>query len=223
MTTHLDSIEKFDPHSEIEGEAIPYLMASTTVIQNIKDPIAGFVWIYLLSKPKNWTVVKEHIKNHFNLGDDRIKAIFSYLRAHNLIEYVREKDDNGKFVKVKIRVLNGSRFITNPDEGKPPVDNPSATGVKTTPVENHTCGKQATTKNRTITKERSCYKEKKKQKSFYENNKKHSFAQSMDQSAREREVIKQHEVRKEAEVRTRMPDYLREKLGHLRRGMPCPS
>lgn len=129
------SVEKFNP--SISGESIPYVQANTHVIQNIDNLEALAVWIYLLTLPKDWLVMKSHIKKHFGIGDDKIKRIFAYLKRCGLIEYVRERDEKGKLRKSEIKVLNGTRFI-NPK--KP-------TGVKTTPLENHTCGKHPTTKN----------------------------------------------------------------------------
>ena len=127
------SVEKFNPC--ISGEIIPYTQVNTQVIQNIRDIEAGFIWMYLLTMPKNWTVVKAHIKNKYGIGDNKIKRIFAYLKRCNLIEYVRERDETGKLRKSEIRVLNGSRF------------NDSTTGMENHPLVNQTSGKQATTNN----------------------------------------------------------------------------
>jgi hypothetical protein len=135
------SVEKFNP--KISGETIPYFQANTYVVQNIKNMEAGFIWIYLLTLPKDWQVIKSHIKSHFGIGDDKIKKIFAYLNKHRLIEYVRERDENGKMRKSEIRILNGSRFI--PEESN--TYEKSATGVKIHPLDNHTCGKPPTTNN----------------------------------------------------------------------------
>lgn len=135
------SIEK-----TISYEEIPYFQIYTHVIQNINDLEAGFVWVYLRSKPKDWEVIKEHLKNKFNIGDDKLKKIFSYLASHKLIKYVRTRDDKGKIIKVEIVVLNGSKFINDQQlKDLSTGDNKTdgSTGVKTQRVASHTCGSGA--------------------------------------------------------------------------------
>lgn len=162
------SVEKFNPI--ISGEPIPYFMANTYVVQNITNMAAGFVWIYLLTLPKDWQVMKSHIKKHFGIGDDKLKGIFSYLNKHKLIEYVRERDSLGKLMTIEIRVLNGSRYINEQEDDelfeKPevPIGVKTSTGVKTHPVDNHTCGYPPPTKNidkQIIQKEHNIYATKK--------------------------------------------------------------
>lgn len=128
------SIEKFNPR--IYGEAVPYTQVNTKVIQEIDNMEAGFVWIYLLSLPPTWKVVKEHLKSHFGIGKEKLKKIFAYLNAHRLIEYKQVQNELGQFGAFDIHVLNGSRFVrdlhadepvlTDSPENRPP-DEP-ATG-----------------------------------------------------------------------------------------------
>lgn len=118
------SIEKFNPR--IYGEAIPYTQVNSKVIQEITNMEAGFVWVYLLTLPPTWKVVKEHLKNHFGIGKEKIKSIFSYLNKCNLIEYVQDRSNDGKMGQSDIRVLNGNKFInysgsTASPENRPPV------------------------------------------------------------------------------------------------------
>lgn len=133
------SIEKFSPR--ITGEVIPYTQVNTHVVQNITDPIALAIWVYLLTLPPSWNVVKEYLEKHFKIGQDRIKKTFAYLHRCGLIEYVRGRNENGRLQKVEIRVLNGSKFLNNIENKKLSTEI-ATTGVKTTPVVNHTCGKQ---------------------------------------------------------------------------------
>ncbi len=142
------SIEKFNPI--ISNEAIPYTQINTYVIQNISDMEAGFVWVYLLSKPENWSVIKTHVKNHFGIGAQKIKKIFSYLAKHGLIQYVRTRSPQGQLLTSEIRVLNGSQF--NKDGG-------STTGTEIHPVENHTPGKHTTTNKRSYKEKKNIKKE----------------------------------------------------------------
>lgn len=127
------SIEKYNP--KMEYEIIPFAQININVIQNITDMDAGFVWVYLQTKPKDWKIIKEHIKNHFKIGNAKIKKIFSYLAKHNLIEYIQENDEQGKFGQHDIRVLNGSKFKTYPQidaggsENRPAVNRSTGFGL----------------------------------------------------------------------------------------------
>jgi hypothetical protein len=145
------AIEKFTP--SISGEIIPYVQANTHVIQNITNAEALAVWIYLLTLPKDWLVMKAHVKKHFKMGDDKIKRIFAYLNKQGLIEYIKQRDSKGRMGRIlEIRVLNGSRFVSEQ----------ITTGVKSTPPVIHTSGKHPTTKD--INKQ---IKEKEKKKQVF--------------------------------------------------------
>lgn len=134
------SIEKFNP--TISGEIIPYTQINTKVIQNIENLEAGFVWVYLLTLPKDWKVMKSHLKKKFGIGEDKMKQIFAYLRKCNLIEYVRMRNKDGTLNTTEVRILNGNKF-KNLQSKK----SCATTGVKNHPQVNHTCGKHHTTKN----------------------------------------------------------------------------
>jgi hypothetical protein len=135
------SVEKFNSKTVITHEQIPFTQVNRHVIQKIKNMQAGFVWVYLLSMPSDWKVVKEHIKNHFKVGDLKLKQIFVYLNEHNLIEYEQVKDEKTKkIIQWNIHVLNGSKFIEKPGKNKK-----KTTGSKTIRMETHTYGNQGTT------------------------------------------------------------------------------
>lgn len=190
------SIQKLD-FQKVTKEHIPYTILCNKVIQNIQNPIAGFIWIYLSSCSHDWNVCKEHLKKKFKLGDDRLKIIFAYLRRCNLIEYRRDVGVDGKFGKVYIHVLNGDNFIMeekftkttgskNAPVEKKPVDKSSkTTGVKTTRVENHTCGSGALQKKIINKKEKEKDKKKKGAShriSFFQNQKRSAYASVDKQS-----------------------------------------
>lgn len=108
------SVQKFkqtEYNPLIEREAVPFTMVNTNVIKNLKNAEAGFVWIYLLSHTENWRVIKSHLKNHFDIGDNKLKQIFAYLANHRLIEYIQTTNEKGQFGKSDIRILNGDRFL----------------------------------------------------------------------------------------------------------------
>lgn len=102
------SIEKFNP--SIRGETVPYLQVNRNVVQSIRDPEVLAVWVYLLSLPTDWEVIKNHLQSHFKIGERKLKSIFSSLRQHKLIDYIQHRNSDGKMGKHEIVVLNGSIF-----------------------------------------------------------------------------------------------------------------
>lgn len=140
------SVEKFNSRTKVTNEIVPYTQINTKVIQTIDYMEAYCVWSYLLSKPSDWKVIKSHIKNHFNIGDSKLKKIFAYLTKHNLVRNVAVRTEDGtKISHFDIQVLNGDKFI-NPRE--------ISTGSDINPLETYTNRFSGTTKNRVLTKER---------------------------------------------------------------------
>jgi hypothetical protein len=103
------SIEKLD-FETIEKEQVPFVMVSTNVIQNIKNPTAGFMWVYFSSLPHNWKINKSHIMSHFDISERTYQRHMSYLKSHNLIEYRRNRLPNGTLGSVTLVCLNGLKF-----------------------------------------------------------------------------------------------------------------
>jgi hypothetical protein len=108
------SIEKLD-FETIEREHIPFVTLPTTVIQKIKNPMAGFMWVYFNSLPPEWKINKSHIMAHFDISERTYQRHMSYLKSHNLIEYRRYRMPNGTLGPVTLVSLNGLNF-------KPDVD-----------------------------------------------------------------------------------------------------
>lgn len=185
----------------ISYEEIPYFQVYTHVVQNINHLEAGFVWVYLLSKPSNWQVIKEHLKNKFSIGDDKMKEILAYLNKHRLIEYITHRCPKGRIEKQEIKILNGSKFLNDEEvkelsTGDAKTDR--STGVKNQPQASHTCGFRGLQIKEDTNKRKSTNK--RKTKSFYENEKKHDFAKSMDQMALEKKHIEEHERMKQVPI-----------------------
>lgn len=136
------SVQKFNSKTKITNQPIPYTQANSFVIQNLMHPVALAIWIYLLSKPGNWEVIKSHVKKHFGLSDKLSKKVFSLLSKHNLIKNhsVRE-EKTGLFSHHDIEVLNGEDFVQNLC---------APLGSKSTRVEIHPGGKAGTTYKRNI-------------------------------------------------------------------------
>lgn len=146
------SIEEFNPRVSHE-EGTPFIMINRNVVQCISNPEAGFVWVYLRSMSSEWKVIKSHIKNHFKLGDKKIKSIFSWLNSHGLVEYVRERRSDGTLNVVEIKVLNGSKFMSTGAESDPVEvihrETPkTTTGSKIHPVVSPPSGREGTNINK---------------------------------------------------------------------------
>lgn len=104
-------VQKYNSETKINHQPIPYTQINTYVIQNLTNMEAGWVWLYLLSKPVDWLVIKAHLKNHFNIGNAKVKSILSYLAKCHLIENIQIRDEKGRIVRTDVNVLNGENFI----------------------------------------------------------------------------------------------------------------
>lgn len=213
------SVEKID-FLKVTKESTPFSVILNSVSQNIPDLETIGLWVYLYSLPPDWKICKKQLKKKFNIGDDKLKLIFSYLKRSNLIQYFRERNEQGQIKESRIHILCGLNFIKETPFKK-------TTGVKTTPIElstengknttgglttrvaNHTCGpralqiKQDTNKNLLTKKTKSFYKE--------QNETKHDFADSMNQMAREKKHIEEHEKIKKMPI----PEDIRESFVNI--------
>lgn len=106
------SIEKAS-YQKFNTSKISYTLISNNVVRNIKCATSYQVYSYLQSQSENWAVSKEHISNLFSLSAHKVKAIFSYLKRCNLVEYVRERNECGTFLETKIIVKDGTEFDSN--------------------------------------------------------------------------------------------------------------
>lgn len=144
------SVEAYDP--KITQEIDPFFMISRKVVQEIDDPVAGFVWVYLRSMSSTWKVIKAHIKKHFGLSDDKIKKVFAWLNAHNLIQYRQQRLPSGEMGDHEIHVLNGRDYLRPAGvrkSTKKSIKSKAVTdGGKTAPPVNRTTGKPGTNINK---------------------------------------------------------------------------
>jgi hypothetical protein len=141
------NIEKYVQDDFIHGETEkwPFTQLSNYVIQNIGDPLSGFLWVYLQSLPPTWCVNKQHIKEHFKIGEHSYQKAMGYLKKCNLVCQFQEKLSGGHYGKSRVIVKNGSKFIHPKDHDKnlspsinPNVFEGSTSGVKTDlVVKNH--------------------------------------------------------------------------------------
>ncbi len=137
------NIEKYDSH-DFEGmtqEKWPFTQISNYVVQNLNSLVALGIWTYMQSLPPEWKVNKKHLIEKFELSDKLYKKTMSFLKKCNLIDYIVSRDSSGTFIKTRIVVKNGSKFIHPKDHKNEamqlnPSTNPnvfegSTTGVKT--------------------------------------------------------------------------------------------
>lgn len=152
------SVEKFN-----EGfgtsESVPFTIVANIVVQNLIDPPALSIWIYLQSLPGDWKIHKTHLRRHFGFGEKKLEKALSLLVKCRLLEYVRIRSDDGSFTKGFWRALNGSQFI-HPDSFE--------TYTTTTP-KTHRSGNPPPCEKGVHTKETVITNEIKKQNAFFEN------------------------------------------------------
>lgn len=154
------SIESYDPR--ITQEADPFFIISRKVVQEIDDPVAGFIWVYLRSMSSTWKVIKSHIENHFGLSQDKVEKVFAWLTAHKLLEYKRDRRPDGTLGIVEIVVRNGRDYFkpenVQKSTKKSIKSKVATTSGNTTPVDNHTSGFLVTNinkqSNKDLTKQR---------------------------------------------------------------------
>jgi hypothetical protein len=91
------------------------------VIQNIPNAFYLGVYIYLSSLPTDWKVNIKQLMGHFSSGREKIQRTLKWLNDNELIDYIRIRDENGKFIKdpvdnfnhCAIEVQEGLKFIEN--------------------------------------------------------------------------------------------------------------
>jgi len=114
------NIEKFKPKQVdyFTKEEMPFTLVCNKVINECQNPVAGFIWIYLQSKPTTWKPCKWEIMKRFNISESTYKRHIKYLTTTKLIETWMIRDEKGKIVDWRIRVLNGSHFNPSLDSYK---------------------------------------------------------------------------------------------------------
>lgn len=83
---------------------IPYFMLSREVVQSINNPDALAIWCYLQSKPQNWIVLEEQVRDYFDIGRSKYLKAMRCLREAGLYKVVRLKDDQNRFTSNEFHV-----------------------------------------------------------------------------------------------------------------------
>lgn len=103
------NIEKLDYEVFIKEERA-YTSICNEAAQNVRDPIALAMWVFLQTLPPTWIPNKAHIMKHFKIGENRYTRHIAYLKKCNLVDYYRPRHKNGTLGKVTLHVLSGRKF-----------------------------------------------------------------------------------------------------------------
>jgi len=75
---------------------IPFTQVPNDVIQNLGDATAIAIYVYLLSKPENWTVRKKDIMESLGIGEYKYRAGRKILSDAGLWTNAKIHDENGR-------------------------------------------------------------------------------------------------------------------------------
>ncbi len=90
-----------------------YTIVVDRVLNHTKSFEAFSLWVHILSKSPNWTVIREYLISRFGFCRRKLNQLLSYLRRSNLIRYKRHRNSDGTFERTEIEVLNGIDFDPN--------------------------------------------------------------------------------------------------------------
>ena len=94
-------IEKDDGFQLIKGGQ-PFTTFLNSSFEIIKNPVAIAIWLYLCSKPKDWTIRSADIMSRFDIGDYQYRAAMKELRDCSLVWDAIVRDGQGKIIKKSI-------------------------------------------------------------------------------------------------------------------------
>jgi hypothetical protein len=107
------SVEKFRPSfvdGQIKHESKPYTMVLNNVLNNCDNLEAIGLWCHFQSKPENWIINAQYVRNHFKVGRDKAYELLAYLIETNLMEKKQIINPDGTFGKVSYIIKNGEQF-----------------------------------------------------------------------------------------------------------------
>lgn len=124
------SIVKNTPH------ILKHCRSGWTNLQNktidaIKDPATLGVYVYLASKPEDWTISETNLRNRFGKGRDFIRARLADLKQIGLLKTHAIKDNKGRVTRWETVLYNeiqntgfqecasDVQITENPESGKP--------------------------------------------------------------------------------------------------------
>jgi hypothetical protein len=111
------AINKIKKHQQ----DIPYEMVSRETVGQITNPVSLAIWVYLTSKPENWTPRKTEIKEHFSIGDVAYKKAIEHLKDLGLYSVDQQRNDKGQIIENLIHIypiVVKNRSLEKPYFGK---------------------------------------------------------------------------------------------------------
>lgn len=82
------------------------------VIQNIRNPVAGFIWVYLSSLRSNEIYIHSNFLMHkFNLNSEELQDCMEYLINVGLIEVFKTLNENNSLTENGMHVKCGSLYF----------------------------------------------------------------------------------------------------------------
>ena len=80
-------------------ESVPYDIISREIAQSVNNPVALAIWVYLQTKPDNWTPRRAEIMSHFDgLGRDRYDQALRELKGLGLVWVADTRDEKGRII-----------------------------------------------------------------------------------------------------------------------------
>ena len=104
------SVEKLD-FNYVRQSQKSFTTFLNDVIQNLHDLSVLGVYCYLSSLPQDWNINRKQLMNHFGIGINKIDNTLKWMKDNYLLEYSRERKENGTLGKGFIIIKDGVDFI----------------------------------------------------------------------------------------------------------------
>lgn len=96
-----------------------YVVIPSTTIALIQDPHALAILVYLMDRPNDWIIYREHIKKRFSIGKDRYEKAMRELKALGLVWRQYERNDKGHITNTTLCIQAQTTVQPeNPSDGK---------------------------------------------------------------------------------------------------------
>jgi hypothetical protein len=108
------SVEKYKPDfisGEMSKESIPFTQVCNKPLQHCTNLEALALWCHLQSRPENWVINPQQIRNHFAIGKHKVYKLLNYLMRAKLLTRTVQTCAKGTYVKTSYTLLNGSDFV----------------------------------------------------------------------------------------------------------------
>lgn len=181
-----------------------FTVVSNNVVAVLKNNLKalGF-YLYLLSLPDEWEFYKTQLSKECSIGTRKVDELLHILKSHGLVKYGQERNEKGQFERFYLEIYDVEQ-VEKPKEDEISPDGNFCRTAKP-------AGRfQQAIQEEAIQEE--VFKENKQKSSLSRkaaNERRHDFAESMDQMACEARNIEQNEEFKRAPV----PDNIKCLLG----------